>query len=121
MAAEGRAETGRLGEEIVADYLVREGYEIVGRNVRVGRLELDIIARLGSLIVVCEVRSRRRAGTVHPSLTFDRAKRGRVRRAAAAWLAQTRPKRSGVRFDAAAVVLEGPEGAPVIDYYPDAF
>jgi len=116
-----RAETGRLGEEAVARWLQERGYDIVARNARVGRLELDIVARNGSLLVFCEVRSRRASAYVHPALTFDAAKRARVRRAAARWLERERPRRDGVRFDAAAVLLEGPSMEPHIEYYEGAF
>jgi len=93
----------------------------VGRNVRVGRLELDIIARKNRLLIFCEVRSRRSARWVHPAETFDHAKRKRVRRAAALWLERERPSRDGVRFDAAAVVFDGPNGSPRVEYYEGAF
>lgn len=116
-----RQETGRLGEEAVAAWLERRRYRIVARNVRVGRLELDIIAQLGGLLVFCEVRSRRSARLVHPAETFDHAKRQRIRRAAALWLEREQPRRSGVRFDAATVVFDGPGDSARIEYYEDAF
>ena len=120
MATTSRGETGRLGEDAVARWLEAHGYELVARNARVGRLEIDIIARRGPLLVFCEVRTRRSDDWVHPAYTFDAAKRKRIRRAAAGWLEREKPRREGVRFDAAAVVL-GATGAPRIDYYEDAF
>jgi len=116
-----RAKTGRLGEEAVALWLEARGYTIVARNARVGHLELDIIARLGSLLVFCEVRTRRSARWIHPAETFDAAKRKRIRRAAAGWLEREQPRRAGVRFDAAAVVLGSNGDVPEIEYYEDAF
>jgi putative endonuclease len=86
----------------------------------VGRLELDVIARRGALIVVCEVRSRRHARAVFPSETIDRKKLGRVRRATAMWLREQKLGRVHVRIDAAAVVFAGPNGAPRIEYYENA-
>jgi len=105
----------------VARWLETRGYTLIARNARVGRLELDIIARRGSLLIFCEVRTRRSAAWVHPAYTFDAAKRARIRRAAAGWLRRERPRHQGARFDAAAVVLGAAGDDPQIEYYEDAF
>jgi len=108
----------------VARWLEARGYRVVGRNVRVGRLELDLIARRGRLVVVCEVRCRTDDRIASPAETIDRAKVARVRRAAALWMhTQPRSLREGeLRFDAASVVLRTPEGGePRVEYFEDAF
>jgi putative endonuclease len=115
-----RAELGRRAEALVADYLAGQGFAIVGRNVRVGRDELDLIARRGELVVFCEVRCRSHGGFMHPAESIDRAKQLRVRRAAARWLSAQRLGSSEVRFDAAAV-LRSADGALVLDYFDAAF
>lgn len=89
----------------------------MGCNVRVGRLELDVIARRGSLVVVCEVRSRTSADPVHPAETIDRKKLDRIRRATAIWLRQEKLGRVRARIDAAAIVFDGPNGDPQVEYY----
>jgi putative endonuclease len=96
--------------------LEARGFEIVGCNVRVGRLELDLIARRGSLLVVCEVRSRTKGDPVHPAETIDRKKLERVRRATAIWLREQK-LRVRTRIDAAAVTFDGPGGEPQVEYY----
>ncbi len=93
------------------------GFTICGTNVRVGRLELDVIARLGSLLVVCEVRSRTTANPVHPAETIGAKKLERVRRATAMWLRAQKLGRVRARIDAAAVVFDGPSGEPRVEYY----
>ncbi len=115
-----RAETGREAEELAADNLVRRGFEIVGRNVRVGRLELDILARRGTLLVVCEVRSRRSKAYGSPALTIDRDKIAKIRRATAIWLKKNRPGTRELRFDAAAVTFAA-DGSHELAYYERAF
>src|SRR5204863_6972523 len=50
---------GRLAETMAAWALRLRGYRIVGRNVRVSGREVDLVARRGSLLVVCEVKARR--------------------------------------------------------------
>jgi putative endonuclease len=97
--------------------LERRGFSICGRNVQVGRLELDVIARRGSLVVVCEVRSRASARPVFPSETISGKKLARVRRATAMWLRREKLGRVHSRIDAAAVVFDGPDGEPRVEYY----
>ena len=94
----------------------RQGFAICGRNVRVGRFELDVIARRDALIVVCEVRSRRRARPVFPAETIGPGKLARIRRATAMWLRDQKLGRVHARIDAAAVVFE-PGSEPHIEYY----
>ncbi len=72
--------TGTCGERLVRDYLVGKGYAIVDCNLRVGNVEVDILAMHGNRIVVVEVKTRK-AG--HPDADFgiDRAKILRLARA----------------------------------------
>jgi putative endonuclease len=110
--------TGDRAEELVAAKLVREGFAIIGRNVRVGRLELDVIARRGSLVVFCEVRARTHDRIAAPWQSIDRAKIERLQRAARAFLATAKLGHLEVRFDVASVVLGPP---PRVDYFDQAF
>ncbi len=105
----------------MARHLESHGYRIVGTNVRVGRLELDVIAERDGFLVFVEVRTRRAGSLVHPAATFGAAKRARVRRAALGWLAATGARPRGLRFDAAAVVAGPPGGASRLHYYANAF
>ncbi|MGB8331897.1 MAG: YraN family protein [Polyangiales bacterium] len=112
-----RCDLARRGEELVASFLEERGFQICGRNVRVGRLELDLIAQRGALLVVCEVRSRSRARPVFPAETIGPRKLARVRRATAMWLRDQKLGRVYARIDAAAVVFDGPNANPRIEYY----
>lgn len=49
---------GRGAEDIAARYLEREGFRILWRNVRIGALEVDLVAKQEDLVVIVEVRSR---------------------------------------------------------------
>ena len=49
---------GRRAEEAVADLLVARGFRVLGMNVRLGHLELDVVAKKGAMVVVVEVRTR---------------------------------------------------------------
>jgi len=50
--------TGRKGEAIAASYLVSQGYEILERNWRWKRAEVDLIARKDNTLVIVEVKTR---------------------------------------------------------------
>lgn len=50
---------GRIGEESAALYLERQGYHIIGRNIYVGRAEIDIIAEYDNFLIFAEVKTRR--------------------------------------------------------------
>ena len=114
-----RAALGQRAEALAARHLVAQGFVVLGRNVRIGRLELDIVAQRGGLIVFCEVRARSHDRFVAPAATIDSRKIARLRRAAAQWLRLNRPGRVDVRLDAAAVVFDTPEGR--LEYYEGAY
>jgi putative endonuclease len=85
----GRTLQQRAGDDAeaaVADRLVADGWAILGRRVRVGRGELDIIAvdpGPPATLVVVEVRWRRHRGFGLPEETFGWRKRAHLRRAVA--------------------------------------
>jgi putative endonuclease len=114
-----RQARGASGEALVAARLEAAGYAILGRNVRVGRSEIDVIASRGRMVVFCEVRTRVSRALIEPAESIDRAKVGRIRRAAAEWLRAQKLSFSEIRFDAASVVLDAAE--PSITYYEEAF
>ncbi len=115
------AHRGRHAEEAVANHLVRAGYIILGRNVRVGHLELDIVARLGSVVAIVEVRHRGPTSWQGPFESIGPRKQERLRRAAQGLWRQRFAQDASVervRFDVAAVSFK-PDGAEV-DYIEGA-
>ncbi len=92
-------------------------------NVRVGRLELDIVAREGPVVIVVEVRTRSAGAWVRAIDSVDRRKRERVRRAGEAlWAARFAedPSVERMRFDIASVDLDAP-GGPTVEIVRAAF
>jgi putative endonuclease len=109
---------GTAAERLAAAALVRAGWRILGRGVRVGRDELDLVALDPGpppALVVVEVRWRRRDDFGLPEETVDGRKRARLRRAALGLLAggrlpDGRPlPRAAIRLD---VVVVGPARRP---------
>jgi len=96
------SEYGRLAETLAATWLRLRGYRIVGRNVRVARREIDVVARRGSTLVVCEVKARRSTSRGAPAEAVDARKRRRMVEAGEMLLA-AHPDAERVRFDVIAV------------------
>lgn len=105
-----RAALGARAEQMACDHLVAQGFALVARNVRVGRLELDVIVQRGRLLVFCEVRSRTSDYVMTPAQSIQPDKVRRVRSAATAWLKQNPAPGAQVRFDVISVVFDRPEG-----------
>jgi putative endonuclease len=77
--------SGDAAEQLVADRLSAAGWSILGRNVHVGRFELDLLAvdpGPPRALVAIEVRWRASRGFGLPEETVDARKRVRVRAAA---------------------------------------
>ena len=51
-------ELGELGEKLAAEYLQGSGYEIVTRNYRFQKAEVDIIAKKDNMMICVEVKTR---------------------------------------------------------------
>ena len=49
---------GKIGEQLAADYLYRNGYEILERNYVFQKAEIDIIAQKDDTIIIIEVKTR---------------------------------------------------------------
>ena len=108
---------GKWGEAVARDFLVGQGYAIVGQNQRVGNVEIDIIAMKGDGIMFVEVKTRSTRFT-DPLDAITPAKMRRLCRAADNYIRSMNiPHRP--QFDVIAVV-----GTPMhyeIEHYPDAF
>lgn len=51
-------ELGRIGENIIADYITKLGYKVVERNFACNQGEIDIIAKDKEELVFIEVKTR---------------------------------------------------------------
>jgi putative endonuclease len=117
-----RRSIGARAEAIVVEWLRREGYEIVAQNLRIGALELDIVARSGSVVAVVEVRTRGPSSLTSGLGSVTSLKRARIRRAGERlWQRRYRHDKSvdRLRFDLASVRLD--RAPPTIEYVVAAF
>lgn len=93
MANTEKQTLGRLGEDIAADYLEKNGYRIIRRNQRLGKNELDIVCEDDECIVFVEVKTRSclypESGDFGiPSRAVDESKRKNTVKAARDYLSQ---------------------------------
>ena len=104
--------------------LLASGWAVLGRNVHVGRAELDIIAvdpGPPAALVVIEVRWRRRRDFGLAEETIDHRKRSRVRQAAYGLLDRGGWPRLPLRFDIATVEPGAGGGEPLVRHHKAAF
>lgn len=113
-------ELGRLGEDIAADFLVRQGMVVLSRNWRCRQGELDLVASDGRRLVVCEVKTRTGTGFGHPAEAVTRRKIGRIRQLTRCWLAEHRVRWCEVRFDVLSVQCQ-PGGEPLVEHLRGVF
>ncbi|HYX77067.1 MAG TPA: YraN family protein [Gaiellaceae bacterium] len=108
---------GRRAERRVAWHYRLRGYRILGRNVRAGGVELDLIVRRGRRLVFCEVKLKQGPGFGDPLEAVDERKRQRLRRGVEAWLVAN-PKLAtlNVSLELAAVRPGGIELVPDLFY-----
>lgn len=126
-ATGGRTRAQGLGdaaEALVADRLVAAGWHIVGRNVHVGRREIDVVGvdpGPPAMLVVVEVRWRGRRDFGLGEETVDHRKRTRLREAAFLLLDGGDVPRLPLRFDLVVVEPAGRGGEPVVRHHRAAF
>jgi putative endonuclease len=115
-----RLALGRRAEELAAEFLAGRGLEILDRNHRIRRGEVDLVARDGDVLCFVEVRSRSSRAQGGPEETVGRAKARRVVAAAADWAVRHGGLDRAIRFDVVAVTFaEG--AAPLVEHFPGAF
>lgn len=81
-------EVGRQAETAAANYLVRQGYDIVDRNWRTRWCEIDIIAMKSGVLYFVEVKYRRTSQQGNGLDYITNQKLGQMHFAAEFWLAK---------------------------------
>ncbi|GHE07647.1 YraN family protein [Streptomyces alanosinicus] len=112
-----RSALGRYGEDLAARRLTEAGMTVLERNWRSGRSgEIDIVARDGDVLVVCEVKTRSGGSFEHPMAAVTPEKADRLRALAGHWIqAHGGAPPGGVRIDLIGVLLPR-RGAPSVEH-----
>lgn len=117
---DARGRLGTTGERAAASWYERAGYRVLDRNWRCREGELDLVLGAPSLVVFCEVKTRRSEAFGAPFEAVTLTKQRRLRGLAARWLAEHPQGGVDVRFDVVSV-LALPGRAPVLDVIEQAF
>lgn len=107
----GRAERGRYGEDLAAEYCRRQlSYRVIARNWRHKQDELDLVCRDGGVLVFIEVRARDASALVSGYHSVTSKKKKALQRAAKNYLKQLQNPPKHFRFDVIDIALT--EGQP---------
>jgi len=83
-----KREKGKRGEALASEYLLKNGYDILGANYRKREGEIDLIARdkKSDEIVFVEVKSRKSISCGYPEEAVDYIKMKKIISTAERWL-----------------------------------
>jgi putative endonuclease len=104
---------GQYGENVAVAHLRDAGLTILDRNWRCDIGEIDIVARDGDVLVVCEVKTRSSTGFGAPLEGVTARKAARLRRLAARWICERRVHPPDIRIDLVGVLQTGRGAAEV--------
>ena len=90
---------GSEGEQAACDYLAGKGWQVIDRNVRRGRGEIDIIARKRKLTAFIEVKRRTSTAFGTPAEAVNLEKQRRIAQAAALYMQENALEDARIRFD----------------------
>lgn len=114
---------GKIGEDLVADYVRKKGMLVFRQNYRTKFGEIDVIAEDETHIIFIEVKTRDENYVVSGAEAVDKEKQRRIRMSAALFM-QKMPVDMEPRFDVAEVIVknlaDGKKGYS-LNYIEDAF
>ena len=112
-------ETGVKGEEIAENFLQTKGYNVLHRNWRWERKEVDIIAEHNGLLIFIEVKTRSDSYFGYPEDAVDEKKQDYLKTAAEEFLYQY-PEYSQIRFDIISIITRKDIIQEIV-HFEDAF
>ena len=107
---------GKEGERLAANFLMQKGFEVVSRNFRYRRAEIDLIVRREDWLLFIEVKTRSSSAYGEPEEAVT-AKKVRMMYDAAEEYIYSIDWKGHVRFDIVSVKLGNP---PEIMHFEDA-
>lgn len=111
---------GKFSEDLVAEYLMQQGFSILERNYKKFFGEIDIIARKGKVIAFIEVKARKKDNGLMYELV-DYRKQHKIGMVARLFISNLANGYDDIvyRFDVA--LVSGFEGNQNITYIPNAY
>ncbi|UCG24208.1 MAG: YraN family protein [Chloroflexota bacterium] len=114
-----RKKLGAWGESVAAEHLTANGYDIVERNWRCQRGEVDIVAWAGSQLVFAEVKTRRGRAMGSPEEGLTRQKAQKLIELATIYVAEL-GREVDWRIDLVAVELDASGRLLRCEHIPNA-
>ena len=110
-----RQALGRFGEDVAAARLGEAGMTVLARNWLCRAGEIDIVARDGDVLVVCEVKTRRGLGFGSPLEAVTTVKAHRLARLALEYRRSHELAPCPLRIDVVGVLI-GPDGSVSVEH-----
>ena len=117
-------EIGRIGEQLVAEWLKSKGYIITMQNFRSDYGEIDIVAENPKTVAFVEVKTRKQDSLVEPKDAVDKAKQRKLAITAKRFLKMAMLGDIKYRFDIAEVTYARDEKGELkysLNYIKNAF
>lgn len=109
-------ETGNLGENLAAEFLVKKGFKVVARNYRWKHAEIDLIVQRENWLIFVEVKTRQSNAYGEPESFVTDDQRRLIYGAAEEYI-YTNDWNGNIRFD---IVSVKPGINPEIIHFEDA-
>ncbi|MBC8044256.1 MAG: YraN family protein [Rhizobacter sp.] len=90
---------GKQSEDLACEYLRERGFEILHRNYRYGKNEIDIITKRANTVSFVEVKARRSTAYGHPAEAVTKTKQKEIVKVATYFIAQQTNSTLDYRFD----------------------
>jgi len=110
---------GAKGEELAGEYLRNKGFEILEKNYKYKRKEIDLIVKDKNTVVFVEVKAGRSKKFGLPLEKVDLKKQKKIIEVAQAFLCENNFSDYDFRFDVVEIELE--EGGNKINHIENAF
>ncbi len=110
---------GLLGERLAERWLTEQGWRTLGRRVRSGHRDLDLVMEREGVVAFIEVKARTGSRFGDPVSAVDWRKQRELVRSALVWMDRNGQRAEAFRFDVVGVLLS--EGRARIRHVPDAF
>ena len=114
-----RHRRGVAGELVAGEFLENRGWQVLSHRFRLGRLEVDLIARRGSQVAFVEVKTRRGTAFGSPLEAITWQKKREIVRVARGWMDRFGRPDDVYRFDVIGVTISATGTS--VQHVADAF
>jgi putative endonuclease len=115
---EASHQLGKKAEDLAINYLLNKGYQIMCRNYRHGKAEIDIIAKQASHLCFVEVKARSSLHFGYPETFVKRLQQRLIKQAAESYM-RAYGWNDAIRFDIISIVQQS--GTLALVHFEDAF